>query len=77
MNEKAQDDREHVQAQLGGCVSQVLYTHDLTRNQEHDANGRVPGEHATLAFSGCTPSNHLFLAIIRLNKSTGTKYGIC
>ena len=42
MDDKAQDHREHVQPQLGGCGCQVLYTHDLTRNEEHDAHRGVP-----------------------------------
>ena len=45
MDEQAQDDGQHVEAQLGGSGCQVLNGHDLTSDQTHDAEGRVPGTH--------------------------------
>ena len=42
MNDKTDDDRDHVEAELLGGRGQVLDAHDLTSDQAHDTEWGVP-----------------------------------
>lgn len=42
VDEKPSDHRQHVKTKHLSSLSQVLYAHDLSNDQTHDAKGRIP-----------------------------------
>ena len=42
MDQQTSYNGHHVHTELGGCLSQIVNTHDLTGNQTSDTNRRIP-----------------------------------